>query len=1003
MRSIIYGPNKYDNVTPPEFVLCKASGYRIGVIRCAEKSGTFKFNAYNEISFSTYMNIDNERNPYYDSVVEMQHVELPTIGRYVISDVQVRSEATDFEYKEVTALSEEVLLAQKYIELFYINMGTVESIDGVCLYDQANPDKSLMHLVLEKCPDWTVGHIDHSLITIQRSFQIDRQDVYSFLVTNVAEAFGCVFIFNSINHTIDIYPEDIVGSETNIIISYDNLALSTDISGNIDDIKTCLTITGADDLNVREVNMGYDRIYNMDYFHSLDYMSQGLYDAYTAWMKKWNDNVDTYEDLITEYQGYYEDLHEITEERRPEDPDSTDWKLYGLNPLKEKLAAYESQQAVLIKAGYGNVDSEFYESMYLPVYNQIQAINSQITVVQAEIDGITAKQNALSEQMAAIIDDLAMQKNFTSAQLMELTKFIREEELTSDNYIVTDTMTESERMDMLKDMLAYGQKELAKVAQPSLTFSLNMANIFANKAFNKVSDGFEPGNYIHVIIRDDYIVKTRLLTMSVNFLDPNDFSATFSNMFKVKGQQLYEEISEALKLAQDAATSVSFNASYWDKANKEATNIGKMLAEGLLGAGQVIHTSSADVTMDDRGMFIKATEDAQYPDDGVFIGGGQILFSDDDFKTVRTALGRVKYTKQGTTYNDFGLLADFVIAGYIAGSYIEGNTFDNGNGTFHVDPNGNLTATNATVKGKIQADSGYIGGANGWTIVTGAIYSGNKSSVDSTADGTYLGAGTGINIGNADKYLKYKNGQLTVKGTIEADSGHLGGTNGWTIASGKIYSGTKDSYGKNVNGVYLGTDGIDIGSSTRYMRYKDGNLNVSASISGSTITGSHISGGSIQGGQGMFEVNDERVYIGGFECRYAWGRDILQSSDGQCGISADPPGGGKFWIWAGYASADDYDFAVNDGGQCWARDFGLVGHDWTLRAWVQRVEQALKDLGESIGCSSGDSCDDWCDDSCDSCDGGSGCLCDGDCDGSGCLCDGDTGCGYDGGCGPGTE
>ena len=112
-----------------------------------------------------------------------------------------------------------------------------------------------------------------------------------------------------------------------------------------------------------------------------------------------------------------------------------------------------------------------------------------------------------------------------------------------------------------------------------------------------------------------------------------------------------------------------------------------------------------------------------------------------NLKTIKTALGRVQYTKKGVTYDDFGLLAQFVIAGYIAGSVIEGDEiiggtitgtdFNNGNGTFHVDKNGNLVANSATVKGEIKADTGYIGGSNGFTIKAGKIYSGSKDSFSS--------------------------------------------------------------------------------------------------------------------------------------------------------------------------------------------------------------------------------------------------------------------------------
>ena len=53
-------------------------------------------------------------------------------------------------------ISCECLLAQKHLEDFVINTGAVESIDGVKFYDLRNKDKSLLHLVLDKCPSWKI-------------------------------------------------------------------------------------------------------------------------------------------------------------------------------------------------------------------------------------------------------------------------------------------------------------------------------------------------------------------------------------------------------------------------------------------------------------------------------------------------------------------------------------------------------------------------------------------------------------------------------------------------------------------------------------------------------------------------------------------------------------------------------------------------------------------------------------------------------------------------------
>lgn len=260
---MILGLDSYNNLETPAYVLCKPNNDRIKTINCTEKKHIIKFNDYDEISFSTYLYMNGKKNDVYERINELMHIELPEIGRYVISDISVQSEGTKHEYKECTAFSEEVLLAQKYLELFTINMGTTESIDGVQFCNLSNPSKSLLHLVLEKCPDWSIGHIDNELYTMQRCFEISRQDVYSFLMTDVSKAFECIFIFDTINHLIHVYQEKNIGEDTNIHISYSNLAKNVNISSSTDDIKTCLKVTGADDLSIREVNMGYDKICNL--------------------------------------------------------------------------------------------------------------------------------------------------------------------------------------------------------------------------------------------------------------------------------------------------------------------------------------------------------------------------------------------------------------------------------------------------------------------------------------------------------------------------------------------------------------------------------------------------------------------------------------------------------------------------------------------------------------------------------------------------------------------
>ena len=707
--SIRFNKDIFNNLVPPEYILTKANNDRLYVLNCTEKKYCFKFNSPDIIQFKTHMIMDDVKNQAYDFISEGQFIEVEDFGWFIISSVNTESESENYECKSCEAISIETMLGQKYLELFTINMGTVESIDGVKFYNLLDPSKSLLHLILEKFPDWTIGHVDTSLMTIERCFEVTRQDVYSFLTQDVATAFQCIFIFDTIHQRINIYEEDNIGENTDIFVTYDNLLKSTNISSSIDDIKTCLTIKGADELNLREVNMGYDKIYMLDYFHSFEFMSRDLYDAYDSWVKKWNNNISSYSSLLSQYQNYYNQINEITNKRMPSDPDSTNWAEYGLNPLKEKLAAYEQRQSVMIKAGQGNADHKDYNTMYLPVYNTINSIKSQISIVENQIASLRSQQSDIGKQMGDIISAIDMRHNFTSEQLNELSKFIREDELSTQNFVVTDTMTDSERMDMLKEMLKFGQKELRKVSQPQLQFSAEMLNLFEIEEFKNCSADFEPGNYINIILRDDYIVKARLLTIDMDFYHPDNFSVTFGNMNKVKGKNIFTDTTKALDTATSVATTVSFNSSNWNQANKDADDINKALASGLLASIESIRTSKSDVTIDDRGIIVSNTPESKYPDDRIFIGDTQILFSDDDFKTIKTALGRVQYTKKGVTYNDFGLIAHLVLAGYIAGSVIEGNEIiagtitgthiNNGNNTFVVDENGYLISSAGNIAG----------------------------------------------------------------------------------------------------------------------------------------------------------------------------------------------------------------------------------------------------------------------------------------------------------------
>lgn len=805
----------WNNMETPSFILCTVDKNRIGTLNVSGKHLRYN-NEIPEISFRIYQFVDGEKNPYYDKVLEFQYVLLPEIGYFQIMQKPVVITDRNMEYKEVTAQSTEIELGQKYLNTFSINMGTVESIDGVCLYQAGDSKHSLLNLVLEKLPSWSIDYVDPKIATLQRSFEVDNQDVYSFLTSNVSKAFGCIFIFDTLHNTINVYEQDSVSEDTNIVISFQNLAKKIKLTPDADSVKTCVTLVGSDSLTIRELNMGYDQIYNFDYFATPEYMSQELIDAYKDYQKAYEQYNKQYTPLLAEYQDLILEIARLDHEMLPETPlptkdgqlittdelaeDTEVWKEYCLTELETYKKAYEGRQSVLMQKGYGsekkveydareknvkhsnnNDDGKKhmcieYKSLYLPVYHILQNINSEITARKSQIQKLENRKKSLKLQMENIISLIDIQKNFTKEQWLYLSKFIREETLSDSNYVVTKTMTKEEELEMKQAFLDFGKKELSKVSQPQFTFTMDMANIFAFPEFRDQLDKFDLFNYITVLIRDDYYMKVKILSFNIDFEDRKNFSVTFGSIYKYKNKDIFTTAVDAMAAASSASTSVSFNKFQWNNGTEDAFDIKDKISSGLINAGVSLSNSRSTMEIDERGLFMNNDSDSEHPNEKTALTGSNLLFTTDNWQTVRTALGRIQYIRSdGTSVDTYGLIAETVLSGYIGGSLIEGNTINggtingnninggtitgstinNGNKTFYVDENGNLTASKATITGNITAttltatESGKIGG---WEISKFALYNGipykggmNKDpeSYNSCGIGTWDADGSG--------------------------------------------------------------------------------------------------------------------------------------------------------------------------------------------------------------------------------------------------------------------
>ena len=356
---------------PNKDVLCLLNGVEIDSVQY-----TSNLKDYDTLSFTLdrYINVyDHDKginelveSNYYDKINVYLLLYLEDIGYF-----QIQEPSTSFdgerETKTVTAYSNEKEFEDKDLVGFAVNTGEDGSLERlaesnqasiadtgfprnyVTFYNANDAELSLMDLVLEKMPGWSVGHVDASLNQIRFQFQVDSQNIYAFLTSTVAPYCRCVFTFDTINNLVNAYSVDTFGEDTNVYVGVRNLINEVDISTNENSVYTRFNVRGGDssELTVANINYGDERIYNLDYFLDTKYMPQSLIDKIKAWTKWRDDNRETftnYSKTIAQIQEAISDLIY----RVPSDADY--WKQWdGMreDELRKSLELYTAELNVL--------------------------------------------------------------------------------------------------------------------------------------------------------------------------------------------------------------------------------------------------------------------------------------------------------------------------------------------------------------------------------------------------------------------------------------------------------------------------------------------------------------------------------------------------------------------------------------------------------------------------------------------------------------------------------
>ena len=441
-------------------ILCKMNGKKMGMIPYTSVEIKRGIKTVSELSFtvSKYYGEDNKLNILYNELKTERFIYLDEDECYVIKSISEQNE----KVKTVTAYSREKKLFKITAEFEDISL-TLKTpytdIEGCFSLDELLYDATGWHIgyvspkVLYKSNETILNNITketEATLTTEEKLRYQESvstNWYDYINNDISEQFECFPVFNSYDKTIDLYSDEELGNDPNLILSYDNYLKSIECVSDTEDIITKLTLSGNDDLTISEVNPSGDTyVENFSYFIESKEMS---------------------DDLITALELYYKmvkiravEWNRLREEKAEKESVMTAKKtelllVYSTIKSVEFAISQSSDEAFNSKQQERLV--ELNDKKVL-LERDINLLNTEINLLQESIENINklCKKKYATDENGRLI--------FNEQLLNELKDFIYQDTYSNDS--ITEALT----------LMQIGEKQLSGKCYPKKTWNVDSIN-----------------------------------------------------------------------------------------------------------------------------------------------------------------------------------------------------------------------------------------------------------------------------------------------------------------------------------------------------------------------------------------------------------------------------------------------------------------------------------------------------------------------------------------------
>ena len=311
----------------------------------------------------------------------------------------------------------------------------------------------------------------------------------------------------------------------------------------------------------------------------------------------------------------------------------TDWKLYGLDELDNKLQWYRKQKKLAEDENCNVPYSEesthtkdYHEKLYAEYQDAIsqlypdnpESCQSYYNKVKQEVDEATELQDSYDEERKRIAKSIAKEtwthdvgdgntyvvdesKNyivdetsekitsadqdyesgvysFTQDDLDELSKLYIDGDYSNENMFITSSDDSVTTIDEQLKLLDAAMDDLYITSHPQYQYSTDLDNFIGLYEYKDYTEKLNLGDYLYLSTRDDCTTKLRLISIEYNPLEyDNNLSITFSNM--IQGMSERSDLAYLLNQSGGASKNSSVGSS---SSNSYLSNEGVSLTPALI-------------------------------------------------------------------------------------------------------------------------------------------------------------------------------------------------------------------------------------------------------------------------------------------------------------------------------------------------------------------------------------------------------------------------------------